>query len=327
MLLNLFSLIILFLVNYSAYGQFSREKITTDTSEIEIIRNSVYRVYEETYKDKDLVWYSVRFIKDSSQVHREGWKTKRGMYIGIWNEYTIDGTLMYTWDHDKGTCVVNKSLFPYYDLLEIMKAKSDSLIKTVYSDDFFTNLTRFNFNSSAHDEEGYVGSWTEPMKRKPTKFIFKYNVRIDSNIWYENMIGIELNENGEYVQNNGIWSNFGFENVSVPEKTFKLKTAIALETAKQNGLPNADTNKVSMFLRWEKISEKDFFCGRFKYYITELIDTIKDIKENARSRVTYKYNVYTFNPWTGDFIEKKRMKRIKEWEKHSGFTSDFMPDE
>ena len=59
----------------------------------------------------------------------------------------------------------------------------------------------------------------------------------------------------------------------------------------------------------------------------KLTDQIDEIKKEGRSRITYKFNVYSFNPWTGEFLETKKMKQIKEWGKDSGFTSDLLPDE
>ncbi len=155
--------IILILNSMCVYGQFSSEKISTDSSEIEIIRNSEYRVYEETYKNKDSVWYSVRYIKDTSQIKTERWKTKNNRYLGVWKEYTLNGTLMYTLDHFNGICEINISLYPYHDLLELMKAKADSLIISVYSLEFFKDHVRFDYKCYAYDEDGYVGSWIEPI--------------------------------------------------------------------------------------------------------------------------------------------------------------------
>ena len=36
--------------------------------------------------------------------------------------------------------------------------------------------------------------------------------------------------------------------------------------------------------------------------------------------------VYVFNPWTGAFVEKNKMKAIREWEKLSGSSSGLIPD-
>lgn len=315
------------LFGFSAFGQFSEKKIETDSSEIRIIKNSVYKTYTETYKFKDLEWYSVHFIKDTTRLNTESWSIKEGKRIGIWKEYNFDGQLMFTRDYDNAVCEINKSLYPFHNILVQMKVKSDELIIETYSKEFFEKHVRFDFNCYAYDKDGYVGSWAEPMERKPSKFLFRYQVKLNTSEWYDEMIGIELDEKGEYIPNEGFWNNYGFEKVEPHNRTFQIDKNKAIEIAKEKGLDASDLNKVSEFLRWEKFEKPEFYNGKFKYYITELTNEKKDIKEEGRSRIVYKYNVYSFDPWTAEFIEKKKMKRVREWGKNSGFTSDLMPDE
>jgi hypothetical protein len=118
------------------FGQYSEEIINTDSSDIKIVRNSMYKIWEEAYRDKDSVWYSVKYINDTSQVNTEGWQTRDGKQLGIWKEYTINGDLMYTWNHETGICEINPKLYPYHNLLEKMKSKADSIIINTYSIDF-----------------------------------------------------------------------------------------------------------------------------------------------------------------------------------------------
>lgn len=77
----------------------------------------------------------------------------------------------------------------YHDLLEQIKKKADSLIISTYSKEFFETNVHFDFELNAYDDDGYVGNWIEPMERKPTNFIIKYSVKVDSSDWYEKMIG------------------------------------------------------------------------------------------------------------------------------------------
>ena len=327
MQLKLLIIIFLLLFSIPAYGQFSQENISTDSTDIEITRNSMYRIYEETYKNKDSVWYSVRFVKDSTRLNTEGWMTKNKRRLGVWKEYNFDGQLMYTRDYDNGICEVNKSLYPYHDLLEQMKNRADSLIISTYSKEFFENHVRFDYSCYAYDEEGCVGTWIEPLERKPTEFLFRYDVKLNTSEWYDDMIGLDLDSNGEYIPNEGYWNNYGFEKTDTNYKTFLIVKDKAIEIAKEKGLNISDSSKISEFLKWEKYLTLNFYNGEFKYYIIELTKVIEDIREEGRSKIEYKYDIYSFNPWTGEFIEKKKMKRIKEWEKYSGFTSDLMPDE
>ncbi len=319
-LLTFFSLI----SGLSVFGQFSRENISTDSSEIEIVRNSVYHIYEESYKNKDSVWYSVHYIKDTTRLNTEGWKRKNGKHLGIWKEYNFDKQLLFTHDYDNAICEVNKKLFPHHEILERMKKKADSLIISNYSQEFFNSQVRFNFNCYAYDKDGYVGSWTEPMKRIPTEFLFRYQVRLKNSDWQSEMIGINLDENGNYIPSHDRFNNNGFEKLNSENRTFEIDKTKAISIAKEHGLKGEN---VSEFLKWKRFNKAAFYDGQFKYYIAELTDQIDEIKKEGRSRITYKFNVYSFNPWTGKFLRKKKMKQIKEWGKVSGFTSDLLPDE
>jgi hypothetical protein len=307
----------------SVFGQFSRENISTDSSDIEIIRNSVYHIYEESYKNKDSVWYSVNFIKDTTRLNTEGWKRKNGKHLGIWKEYNFDKQLLFTRDYDNAICEVNRNLFPHHEILEQIKKKADSLIISNYSQEFFDSQVRFNFNCSAYDKDGYVGSWTEPMKRKPTEFLFRYQVRLKNSDWQSEMIGISLDENGNYIPSHDRFNNNGFEKLNSENRTFEIGKTKAISIAKEHGLKREN---ISEFLKWERFNKATFYDGQFKYYIAELTDQINEIKKEGRSIITYKFNVYSFNPWTGKFLGKNKMKQIKEWGKNSGFTSDLLPD-
>jgi hypothetical protein len=308
----------------SVFGQFSRENISTDSSEIEIIRNSVYHIYEENYNNKDSVWYSVHFIKDTTRLNTEGWSKKSGKRIRIWKEYNFNKQLLFTRDYDNTICEVNKKLFPHHEILERMKKKSDSLIISNYSQGFYNNQVRFDFNCYAYDKDGYVGSWTEPMKKKPTEFLFRYQVRLKNSEWQSSMIGIKLDEKGNYIPSHDRFNNSGFEKLDSKNRTFEIDKAKAISIAIKQGLKGEN---VSEFLKWERFNKATYYDGQFKYYIAELTDQIDEIKKEGRSRITYKFNVYSFNPWTGKFLETKKMKQVKEWGKDSGFTSDLLPDE
>jgi len=235
---------------------------------------------------------------------------------------------MYTWDHERDICEVNRAIYPYFDLLEKMKAKADSMIIATYSKEFFENHVRFNFHFSAYDKGGgYVGTWTEPLQGKPTQFLFRYDVKLKTSGWYTDMMEFELDSVGKYIPGRGLWSNYGFENVKSQRRTFEIDKNKAVEIAKEKGFVSTASNEVSEFLFWEKYKTYNFYNGEFRYYITLLTEEIKDIKKRGRSSIVYKYDVCSFNPWTGEFIEMKKMKRIKEWEKLSGSTSGLMPDE
>ncbi len=318
-----------------------REDIETDSSKIEIIRNSVYRVYEETYKFNDSIWYNVTYIDDTTKLHTEGWRLKNGRHLGVWKEFNRNGELMYTRDYDKNTCSVNRDQFPYHYRLENMKLKSDSLIRDAYGKDFMDNHVFFEFDCSAYRHYktkfgccedsmwtyDYLGSWTEPLKSMPNSFKFLYKVKLNKEDIKGIELGIDLDSLGNYVPSeDDFTNNYGFEKVEQKEKQFKINKTIAIRTAKKHGIKVTDTNKIQEFLYWENFKKQEYFNGQFRYYITELTDTIKYKKTEERQGIIYKFNVYVFNPWTGEFVEKKKMKSIREWGAVSGHTTGLLPD-
>lgn len=324
-------LLILFFITFTEhnlFSQYSEQKIKTDSSQIKIIRNSVYRIYEETYTNKDSIWYSVYFIKDTTQLNTEGWKRKNGEKFGIWKEYTIDKQLLYTWDHDEGVCEVNKDLYPYHDILEKVKLKCDSLIIAVYSRDFFDRHVKFDFNCYAYRKNKYLGSWTEPLEGKPSSFKFRYKVKLKKSDDGYVELGMDLDSLGNYVPSkDDFWNNYGFEKVDSNKKKFVIEISKAIETAKTHGLNLTDTSKISEFLTWENFKKQTFYNGQFRYYITDFTGSTSYTKGENRKGVINRYDVYIFNPWTGDYIEKKKMKTIDEWEKYSGYSTGLLPDD
>ncbi|MGI8892910.1 MAG: hypothetical protein ACR2GN_05560 [Bacteroidia bacterium] len=333
------SLLILLTIT-SATGQF-RQNISTDSSDIEIIRNSVYHIYEETYKNKDSVWYSVHFIEDTLRLNTEGWKRKSGKHLGIWKEYNFDGQLLYTWDNDNGICEVNKEHFPYHDILQRMKAKSDSLVIATYSKQFFDKHVRFEYDCYAYNHyktkfgccedsmwtHDYLGSWTEPIKAKPNSFKFRYQVRLHATDEMGIELGMDLDSLSNYVPtSDDFWNNYGFELVKTQNREFALSKTKAVEIAKNNGLSESDSNKIDEFLFWENFKKQQYYNGQFRYYITELVGQVEYQVSKERQGMSYKYMVYVFNPWTGEFIEKKKMKANREWKNGHGLSTGLIPD-
>lgn len=328
-------------ISLSGYGQFERIEFETDSSRVELIRNSLYKTWHETYKYKDSVRFITWFIDDTTQVHYEHWTTKANEFFGISREFKKDGTLMYEWNHDNGFCEVNREFYPYYHMLEDMKKKADSLMIATYSQIFFDNHVRFNFNCTAYtgkwkeyswaDEKqwilDYSGTWTEPMKSKPNSFLFRYDVKLDNSDWYQDLIGIKLDSLGNYVPSRDRWNNYGFEEVETTTGTFSIDKEQAILIASKHGLKSDKESEISEFLTWEKFNNGEFYDGQFRYYITELYDKIEYKEMNDRQGIIFKFNVYVFNPWTNEFIEKKKMKSRKEWGKDSGHSTGLRPDD
>jgi len=335
--------LILFLLTLNTFSQIKpfKETIETHSSTIEIIRNSVYQIYEEAYKNKDSVWYSIHFIKDTTRLNTEGWKNKNGNRLGIWHEYNYDGQLLYIWDYEKGICEVNKELYPYHDMLKKMKTICDSLIISAYGQPFFNNHVKFEYDCYVYKHyktkfgccedsmwtKDYLGSWTEPIKSKPNSFKFRYQIRLHKTDEKGIKLGIDLDSLGNYVPStDDTWNNYGFEEVSGDKKQFKIDINKAINIAKAHGLVVTDSSKISEFLTWDNFKKQTFYNGQFRYYITDLTSKTEYTDGKDRKGIIYRFNVYTFNPWTGEFVEMKKMKNRHEWGINSGHWTGLRQD-
>ena len=249
-------MLLVILTRLPSFGQYNEQELKTDSSDIEIIRNSLYYIYKETYRNNDSVWYSVHFIKDTTRLNTEGWERKSGKRLGLWKEYNFNRQLLYTWDYDNGICNVNTDLYPYHDLLQRMKSKTDSLIITTYSKYFYDHHVSFEYECYAYHHyktkfdccedsmwtDDYLGSWTEPIRAKPNSFLFRYQVRLHKTDEDGIELGICLDSLGNYVPgDDDFWNNYGFENVNSERKTFNIDINNARNTAKRLGLIVTDT--------------------------------------------------------------------------------------
>jgi hypothetical protein len=157
--------------------------------------------------------------------------------------------------------------------------------------------------------------------------LFRYEVRLSPKDFKSEELGIDLDSLGNYVPStDDRWSNYGFEDLKGEKKVFNIDTIVAKNIAKQNGLMESDSSKITSFLRWENFQQQTFYNGQFRYYITEYTGKTPYYAGSNRDGMTYRYNVYVFNPWTGEFIEKRKMKIMSEWEQGHGSSSGLIPD-
>lgn len=248
--------------------------------------------------------------------------------MGIWKEYDREGNLLFTQNHDKHTCVVNPKMFPYHSILEQMKQTADKMIIEAYGRQFMDKHIVFNFDCYAYNkDEDYLGSWTEPMTSKPNSFLIRYEVRLHQSDEDFIELGICLDSNGKYIPSaDDMSNNYGFEQVKTQNRNFTIDKTKAIELAKKVGLTESDKTKINEFLFWESFKKQKYFNGQFRYYITELTEIQEYKVSQNRQGIVYRYTVYVFNPWTGQFVEKKKMKTIKEWEELSGSSTGLIPD-
>lgn len=284
------------------------------------------RVIKTFTKNKNIVFYDYYYNGTTQLESTFSYDTLEKPF-GVAKKYTEKGVLDYLQDYDKGEWIVfNKNDYPFYELQNNMKVIADSLISKMYGQSFLKNNTVWSIDGSTIYNETESGNWTDKFRKKPTRFLFRYDVKLDKDNRYNDLIEFELDAKGNYISNE-YEQIFGFENVPNNLKGgFRLTFEKAMKQAKQLGLIENDTTKAFGILRWENFKKPELINGQFRFYITIRTSIIKNISPNGRSSSITKYEVYSFNPWTGKFIEKRKMKSIYSWEQMSGSSTGLIPD-
>lgn len=323
-------LLLLSIILLPAYLFCQKKIIYTDSSRIEIDTFRNQRIEEEFIKNKNLIRWT--YYNEQNIVGTLGfYDTVRHYPIGVWQEFDDEGKLIRIENYDEGTwTVINKRLYPHKSYMDGIKEKADKIIIATYGMDFFKKHVKWSFGQSYIYFKGGGGdNWTEPTRVKPTHFLIRYDLVFGGGKVYDDMIEFHLDAAGRiHLPFGESTDTKGFEKIP-PGSKFQLDEKLAIEKATAAGLIETDSTKAEAFLHWEFFKEKkeQQFAGQFRYYVLIKTNTIKDIKPAGRSTVINKYDVYVFNPWTGQFVEKKRMKTIRGWEEMSGSSTGLLPDE
>ena len=297
---------------------------TTDSSRIETRLYPGGREVKEILATKDLVYY--RFYRnDQTVATTTATHTKAGRPIGITRDYNDRGQLLYTVDHERGTWrVADKHLYPFYEVQDRMRSKADSTIAAIYGRQFLLASTVWNVQGSAIYNATESGNWTDRFDAKPTEFLFRYDVKLSPGRVYPELIEFKLDANGHFIPNE-FEEVFGFEKrPQVPAPRFTLAYQSAIETTRKKS--GARNQPLSGFLKWESFKKTALYNGHFRFYVPIKTGTLTDLHPKGRSSVTDQFDVYVFNPWTGAFIGKKKMKAVRSWEERSGNSSGLVPD-
>ena len=310
--MKLFFIIIFSVITTTSYCQIFKQKtIETDSSTIKIRKNGKYYEISEKSKTTGLTHEKDFFVKDSI-LYREGWGDSTRAQFGIWKTYNNKGKWLNSIDYSNNTWEYNKALYPFSDLQENAKIKGDSLIIQTYGKEFFEKHIGWNilFGPSIIFKNNHIlGDWTEPVKEKPLGYKMQYDVRFDGRnyLW---LIQFALDSNGKLIPDR---YTSGFEKLpgSSPQ-VFTLTHKDALIKAEQNGLVKTDSSEIEGLLRFDFFNRSELFSGQFQYYITQRLRSKRtDGSDKDTYIITNYYFVWIFNPWTGEFINHKEMKRIE----------------
>ncbi|ACU62780.1 hypothetical protein [Chitinophaga pinensis] len=272
-----------------------------------------------TYRNYHLIREEYYF-HNSPQLQRITEYTANGYRTGMYKEYLNNGKLDHTIDHERQIWTVyNTQAHPYYKKQKAIQTKADSIIARWYGQDFFNNNVMFDpAASKLGEKDGGWSYWTAPFKQQPNDYILEYHIKIDGQK-FPARIGFTFNKAGEPVKED----TYGLE--QLPEHThahFQLTFKQALKEAVRQGFPESDTIKADGVLTWESPAETGKTSGAFVYYITVPQEEMKAIPGDHRG--WYIYTLYVFNPWTGEFIEKKEMKAGDDWDHVKDFVR-FQP--
>jgi hypothetical protein len=279
-------------------SQFSKETILTDSSEIEIIRNSLYKITTEVYKEKDSIWYSVSYISDTNQVKTEGWSNKNNVSLGLWHEYRLDGVWLNSEEHQPYKLIYNDSLYPFMRYFEEIKSSADSIIQSTYGKQFFESNVEFHGGCSAYRNSNYLGRWSTPIKTKPNKFKFSYHINFHSNYALNQIIDINLDSIGNLVISN----EDGFERI--PWRVKRNKFAINREKMIAKMISKSqiitDSTEIYEYTQWYSSRKSKKFNGNYRYNLA-IKTAVLEEKEihNGKEYIIreFEYKVYSFKVW------------------------------
>ncbi|WP_146169720.1 hypothetical protein [Kordia periserrulae] len=302
----------------TGFAQYSTTTLQTDSTKVEITKNSEYRIWEETYLHKDSIFYSVRYIKDTTKIHTEGWFRKNEQYMGKWSKYKIDGTWLYTIDYDKHTWKYNKKEFKYQPLKDQIKTKADTILLNIFGKEFFDNNIVFNFDGSTSFnrlktckkgtywmQDPYLGSWIEPIHQKPNTFSISYDVKLSDHELYNDLIFLELDSVGKLKEKSLILTKINH----AQKGKFTITKEKAIEICKQNTLKKSN-REYKTYLKFGHRANTPY-TGTFFYEVVQQYEEVKDENEIIRF-----FNIWRFNPWSTKLLSKKQMK--KEYRLYDG---------
>ena len=296
--------------------------VRTDSSRIETREFTFGKSVREIITAQDRV-YSRFYAHHNRTATSTATYTKAGALIGLVNHYDEQGNLLYAIDHDHGIWrAVQLASYPFYDLQVAMQRKADAYLAAMYGPAFLAKNAAWNIDASYVSNDGAAGPWTRPLAGKPVRFLFSYDVKLDTHV-YPELIRFELDDQGNFIPEEGeeVW---GFEQrYPVPTNGFELVYRKAMETAKKKS--GARNKRLIGLIHWERMKQPNPYNGQFRFYVAVKTGAYRELHPNGRSRVTDYYDVYSFSPWTGDFLEKKKMETFREWEKNSGSSYGLRP--
>lgn len=317
-----------------AEAQFSNRLLETDSSYIEITTNGKKKFWEETYKDRDSVYYKVYHFPDTNTLRQEGWLRDEGLRFGKWAAYNSNGTRLYELDYDKHTCNFNQTLYPRLDTKQQMKKKADTLLINKFGLPFFRQNIYFDFDAHIYQwqlinyptgrffERVRIADWVEPAYKKPHGYVLNYSIRLSAQEKFRNYLTIELDSLGVPIKDTtGEALNFDDTRQAL-STAMQINRPAALAICKRHPLWESTYDfETTLKYGWLK---DGLYPGEFYYEVQQLYDLSDDASKSINGALAKYYNVWRFNPWTGELFFKKRLKKIVKGTSGNGVTGKFL---
>ena len=269
-------------------------------------------------KNKNLFCFE-DFYQGTNQLKNISFTDSMINSLGVEKKYSNTGELEWEINHDKGEwLIIKKELYPTQIKLLNLKKAADSVINNIYGPTFLKKNIVWNISHSIAET-----FWDENTHKRPLKYCYYYDVKLDYKFKNIKAIHITLDSLGNFIPE----KSSGFEkSPKTTEKEFKLTYDDAIKKSKELGLNEFDLQNIKGQLMWETLNESELFNGQFRFYLMVQIEKNESLNPIGRSSAVIRYEVYIFNPWNGDFIAKKNMKSMYSWEKYSGSSTGLIPD-
>lgn len=327
---------------FSQKKEFYKTTVSTDSSIIETgyYAESLNFIRVSNRLNDGSKTYYTYYYYDTRNLKQEYIYDRNGYHTGFSKYYSKDGVLISTVDFKNGLWLyVDKDVYLSYELKNSMKLIGDSIIIEKYGEEFFKNNVIFDISDSyvfnddkLNSWENKAEDWEDTVVSKPEYFYLCYNVKFSEDDIYGDLISIYLDSTGRitkrrFTESNKAYINDRFEVVADSLKgSFNLTHSKALIIAMNLGLEKNDTSKAFGILKWEKEESEDSISGYFRYYLTVQTKVEENIVPEGRSQRITRFDVYSFNPWNGELIEKKKMKSVHSWSEISGYNSGLILD-
>ena len=311
------------ILHFSFCFLFAQDKTTiiqTDSSVIKsVCKAGSYKIVEEKFKKDNRIFHT-SYYEDTLTIENSRYTDTLGNFIGVQKIFDKKGKLIVTIDHNRLTWNADTDAYPNYPLLVRVKARADSILRIYFGKEFASTSMRWNIFGSCYfagnsRSPNFGISWTREdyPSYQPTLCHIVYDI-VNENEWRGqvrmlidtagNIQDDQLTEPGYTLYNEG------FRKFKDNEQPFyKLSIKHALIKAETLGLEKGDDIITSTSYKWER--DKDpvscIFNGNVRLIISQSrksdFKTLGDV-----IFLTGYTNIWVFDPWSGDFIEKRKIE-------------------